>query len=45
MPSPLHFELVFPEKLVLARDAALVTVPAGEERAVAKARKMASEAA
>ena len=27
---PLHFELVSPEKLVLGKDAALVTVPGGE---------------
>ncbi|HUY68914.1 MAG TPA: ATP synthase F1 subunit epsilon [Alphaproteobacteria bacterium] len=30
MPSSLRFELVSPEKLVLGRDAALVTVPGGE---------------
>jgi len=30
MPPSLHFELVSPEKLVLAKDAALVTVPGGE---------------
>jgi len=45
MSSSLHFELVSPERLVLARDAAPVTVPGGEKRAVAKARKMENEAA
>jgi F-type H+-transporting ATPase subunit epsilon len=30
MPVSLHFELVSPEKLVLGKDAVLVTVPGGE---------------